>query len=180
MIRLMLVPIGCLALAACNQGSVSLTNASTEEVAKAVKDAGGITFKAGEWETDVEVLEVEIPGMPAAMAEKMKNSPERFKKHKYCMTAEEAQQGGGGLFTGDEKSKCKVDKFVMNGGHIEQTVSCPDPSGKVGMTMSTSGTYTAESMKGTATMDMSAMGMKMKANISSKRVGDCPAKGAAK
>jgi hypothetical protein len=62
----------------------------------------------------------------------------------------------------------------MSGGHIEQTIACPDPDGKVAMRMSTTGNYTSTSMNGTASMDMDGfMKMKIRANISSKRVGEC-------
>jgi hypothetical protein len=92
------------------------------------------------------------------------------------MSAEEAANPGAGLFTGEEqkKSKCTIEKFSMTGGHIEQTIACPDPNGKVAMRMTTTGNYTPTSMDGTADMQMdSIMQMKMKAKISSRRTGDC-------
>lgn len=169
---ILLLAASGLALAACKP-SVSLTNASPEEVAKVAKE-NGVGLTPGQWETTVEIVEAEMPGLPKATADQLKNRPDRINKHSYCVTPEEAANPGSGLFTGGDsaKSKCKVDKFTMSGGHIEQTISCPDPDGKPGMTMSTSGTYTADSMTGTANMEMGGF-MKMKVNLSSKRVGEC-------
>lgn len=171
--RMMIAPLAMLALAGCNQGNVTLTNASPEEVAKAVKDAGGTTMKPGNWETTVEIVEASIAGMPEMKGDMLKNRPDRIQKHQYCMTPEEAANPGGGLFTGDTKHECKVEKFTMRGGNIQQTISCPGPDGKPGMVMSTSGTYTADTMKGTADMEMAGVGMKMKVNLTSQRTGAC-------
>jgi len=169
----LLLAVSGLALAGCDK-SVSLTNATPEEVAQAAKE-NGVGLTPGQWETTVEIVEAEMPGLPKTTADQLKNRPDRINKHSYCVTPEEAANPGSGLFAGGEdakKSKCKVDKFSMSGGHIEQTISCPDPNGKPAMTMTTSGTYTADSMTGTANMDMGGF-MKMKVNLSSKRVGDC-------
>ncbi len=174
--NILLVSAAAVALAGCNQNSVSLTNASPEEVAKAAKDSG-ISFTPGEWETTVEIVEAEIPGMPKGAADQMmQKGAAKTQKHSYCMSAEEASHPGAGLLTGEDqkKSKCTIEKFSMSGGHIEQTVSCPDPDGKVAMRMVTTGNYTPTSMNGTASMDMDGfMKMKIRANISSRRVGEC-------
>lgn len=173
--QVFLVTAAAISLAACNQGSVSLTNATSEEAAEAMKDQGVTGFSPGEWETKVEVLEAEMPGMPKAAADKLAKSNEEMRTHRYCMTPEEASNPGGGFLTGDSKSKCNIEKLDMNGGKIEQTVSCGDANGKPTMRMTTSGTYTATSMDGTAEMDMAGF-MKMKVKLQSRRVGECTPK----
>lgn len=175
--HILFVTAAGLALAACNQG-VSLTNATPEEAAKAVKDKGITGLSPGEWETSVQVLEAEMPGMPKVAADKLTKANAEMRKHSYCITPEEASKPGGGFLTGDTKSQCTIEKLEMGGGRIEQIVSCPDPDGKPGMRMSTSGTYTSTSMDGTAQMEMGGF-MKMKVKLSSRRVGECKA-GAAK
>ncbi|MCW3846161.1 DUF3617 domain-containing protein [Sphingomonas sp. LB-2] len=176
--RITLLIAAALPLAACNQASVTLTNASPEEVAKAASDSG-IHFNPGKWETTIEVTDAqlpEMPNMPKGMGDLMLARMKEPQKHSYCMSAEEAAKPGGNFLTGDARSKCTVEKFSMNGGHIEQTVSCPDRNGKEGMRMVTSGTYTGDSMTGTADMQMGGPApMKIKANISSRRIGDCAA-----
>jgi len=171
---ILLLAASGLVIAGCKP-SVSLTNASPEEVAKAAKE-NGIGMNPGQWETTVEIVEAEMPGLPKASGDALKNQPNRVNKHSYCITPEEAAHPGSGLFAGgeDAKGKCKVEKFSMSGGHIEQTISCADPNGKPGMTMSTTGTYTGDSMTGTANMEMGGF-MKMKVNLTSKRVGECKA-----
>lgn len=167
---ILLLATATIALAGCNKKSVSLDNATPEEVAKATKDAG-LSIKPGQWETSIEVLEVEAPGLPKEAIGMMKSNASQT--HSYCITPEEAANPSGGLFTDDTKNtKCKVEHFAMSGGRVDQTIVCPGPGGKNGMRMTTSGTYSAESMTGTADMDMGDT-MKMKAKLTSKRVGEC-------
>jgi hypothetical protein len=173
---ILFVTAAALALTGCNQG-VSLTNATPEEAAKAMKDQGITGLAAGEWETTIQVLEAEMPGLPKASAEKLSKASAEMRKHSYCITPEEAAKPGGSFLTGDKSSKCNVEKLEMNGGRIEQIVSCPDPDGKPGMRMSTSGTYTSTTMDGTAQMEMGGF-MKMKVKLSSRRVGECKAESA--
>lgn len=168
----LLVTAASLALAACNQGSVSLTNATPEEAAKAMKAEGITGLSPGEWETKVEVLSAEMPGMPKVAADKLTKANTEMRTHSYCITPEEASSPGGGFLTGDTKDKCNIEKLEMGGGRIEQVVTCGDAAGKPTMRMSTSGTYTATSMEGTAEMDMAGF-MKMKVKLNSRRVGEC-------
>lgn len=169
----LLVTVAAIALAGCKP-SVSLTNATPEEVAKATKDAGGIGMKAGQWETKVEFTEVEMMGLPKVSGEEMKNKPDRIKTHSWCLSEKEAANPSAGLWLGGDadSDKCKVAKFTMSGGHIEQTITCADPNGKPGMTLVTEGNYTSESMTGTMSMDAAGF-MKMKGNIESRRTGEC-------
>lgn len=169
--HILLVATAAIALTACNQG-VSLTNATPEEAAKAMKEEGITGLTPGEWETRVEVLEAEMPGMPKGAADQITKANSEMKTHSYCITPEEASKPGGGFLTGDSKDKCTIEKLEMSGGRIEQVVSCGDAGGKPSMRMSTSGTYTATSMQGTAEMDMAGF-MKMKVRLNSRRVGEC-------
>lgn len=160
------------ALAGCkSEPSVSLTNTSPEEAAKKTRAAGIVSqIRAGQWETRVDLLDIEMPGInPAMKAEMLKRSKET-KVHSYCVTEEEAKKPGG-LFA-DDSGKCTYDKFDMAGGKVDITMSCPGTGGK--MTMHVAGTFSEEAV--TATSEMNTSGqfpMQMKANVASRRTGDC-------
>jgi hypothetical protein len=165
-----------LTLAACGGPSVSLTNATPEEVAKAA-EANGLkpTMRAGMWETTVEITEYDIAGMPAEMkAAALAKAKEDGKKKpsKYCLSEEESKKPGG-MFTGAEESTCTYSKFEMSGGKIDMVMVCPGPGGQ-NMTMSVNGTFNGDSATAvTSVKSTGQFGMNMKANTVSKRTGDC-------
>ena len=162
-----------LALAGCkSEPSVSLTNASPEEVAKQASAAGVVSqIRPGQWETRVELVEFDMPGMaPEMKAEAMKKSREAS-AHSYCVSEADAKKPGG-LFTGKDDGKCTYSKFEMSGGKLDMTLSCPGRTG--GMTMHVAGTFDAEAVTATSEMETSgAFAMKMKANVHSRRTGAC-------
>ncbi|MCW3836580.1 DUF3617 domain-containing protein [Sphingomonas canadensis] len=167
--------IAVLALAACNQGpSVSLTNASPEEVAAKSKEAGAAPqMKPGKWETKIEVLEFEMPGtdsMPKQLAAQIKERAMKPTTISSCMTEEDVKRPN---FGGKDESKCKFDKYEMSNGKIEAVMSCPGEGGE--MKMVTNGSFEAETFAVEQAMDVSGpMGkMHTRARVSGKRVGDC-------
>lgn len=175
--RTILAPLTMLALAACNnQPSVSLTNASGEEVAKAVAESGGggaAVLRAGQWETTAEVLEAEIPGIPAAARDQMTKS--QIKTTSYCMTPEEAKAPKGDFLSGESGGNCTYSNFTMAGGRIESTMRCTGPDGSESAVVEMNGTFTPEAIAAESSMTMGGeRGMKMRVKIASKRVGDCP------
>lgn len=170
-----LVTIAAITLAGCGGPDVSLKNASPEQATEALAKERVQGLSPGEWETKVELIEADIPGMPKGAGEMMAKQAAAQPPARYCITPEEAAKPGGNLFTGSGKGDCTVEKLTMSGGRIDQVVSCANPDGKPGMRMTTSGTYSAASVDGTAEMDMIGV-MKMKVKLASRRVGECPAK----
>lgn len=172
-----------LALAACGGPSVSLTNATPDEVAKAA-EANGLkpTMRAGMWETTVEITEYDIAGMaPEMKAAALAKAKEDGKKKpsKYCLSEEEAKKPGG-MFTGAAESTCTYSKFDMSGSKIDMAMTCPGPGGQ-NMTMTVNGTFNGDSATAvTSVKSTGQFGMNMKANTVSKRTGDCPAAPATK
>jgi hypothetical protein len=175
--RMTIVPLACLALAACNQSSVSLTNASPEEVARAAKASGTtIQMHPGQWETKIEMLSMDAPGlkdMPPQFAERLKEQLMKPRTITSCMSEEDAKRGPSRALTGD--SKCKFEKYEMNGGSISAVMACPGPQGDMKMEMN--GNFAADSFTVEQTMDMAGPTgtMHTKARASGKRIGDCPA-----
>jgi hypothetical protein len=175
------------ALAACNQqqstqesaaktGEVSLTNASPAEVAQQAQAAGTAHFTPGEWETTVEVTEMELPGMPARVQEQMKKSMMSTSKMvKSCMTPEQAAKPQAGVLTGKTDSRCTYKNFTMAGGRIDAAMVCTGEQGAQ-MTQTIAGTYTETSFALASSVDATGGpggGMKMKARTSGRRIGEC-------
>lgn len=177
--RTTIIPLACLALAACNQPSVSLTNASPEEAAKAIQASGAKPdMRPGQWQTKIEILSMEMPGMegmPPQFAEKMKAELMKPRTVESCMTEEDVKQRQSKIFTGNGDSKCKFDKYQMTGGTIDAVMTCPGPQGEMKMHMT--GTFAADTFTVNQAMDMKGPTGEMhsKARVSGKRTGDCPA-----
>lgn len=171
------LPLACLALAACNQKDVSLTNASPEEVAKAQAAAGGgghMQMRPGKWESKIEILKMDMPemkGMPAEFAEKMKAELMKARTVSSCMTEEDVKRP---KFGDHKNGNCTYDKYETAGNRITATMTCKsDNGGKV--TLNMGGSFSADTFSVEQTMDMTGPtgAMQSQARVSGKRIGDC-------
>ena len=173
---------GVLILSACNKGpEVNLHNATGNQVAKAVRQSGmtGETMiEPGLWQSKVTIEEMNIPGIPAQFAEKMKQSMAERKERSssHCVTPEQVKKPKEDFFAGEDKS-CHYATFTMGGGKMDIEMVCSE-EGSTRTTMM-HGTYTPTSYS----MDMSSegsgggAGMSMKMHVDSNRIGECSAKG---
>ena len=175
---------GAVPLAACNQGpEVRAENASAEEVAREIAQAGGSDsfVRPGLWESKVTIEEMSIPGMPADMAAKMPSFEGRIDTSQSCLTPEEAKRPKEDFFTGDNKN-CRYDHFTMAVGKIDAAMKCSGEQASQVMTMK--GSYTPDtynmqmSMKAEGGQGYDA-GMTMRMRVDAKRVGECTGKEAA-
>lgn len=181
--RTWLATMSLLGLAACSQEpTVTAENASVEEVAEQVSEAGGgsLRMQPGEWVTEARLDSLDIPGMPPAAAEQMKAMmAKQVSGHKYCLTKEEAENPAEDFFSG-QKSNCRYDNFEMAGGKVTGTMRCGQ--GGANQTIMFDGSYTPTEYQMTmnSTVDNGPRGMmKMAMSMNSKRVGDCAAGDAA-
>ena len=174
-----------LVLAGCdNSPQVDLHNASGNQVAQAVRQSGMMTgdtmVEPGLWQSKVTVLEMHIPGMPAAFADKMKQSMAEHQQQssRHCLTKEDVKKPKEGFFAGQDKS-CHYAHFTMGGGKMDIQMVC-DMEGAT-QTTDMAGSYTPTSYS----MDMSShgsaggeKGMVMKMHVDSQRIGECSGKDA--
>lgn len=190
---LIMFAAGALVLAGCrvveSQDDAGAANAAAPaEIAlenampapEAVTDPAPATpapaLRPGEWETSVEMIEAEMPGMPKMGAEAVARAQGTAKTHRYCMTPADAGQPTGAWLSGNADQKCRYTQFSMAGGRIESVLSCPGPDGREAMTVTTTGTVTPELVNAEARMAMSgANGMKVTTRVTSRRIGECPA-----
>jgi hypothetical protein len=171
-----------LCLTACNKGpQVNLKNASANQVSQAVKQSGVMTsdsmVQPGLWESRVTVQEMNIPGMPAQYADKMKQSiaEHRNDSSKHCITPADVKKPKEDFFGADKS--CKYDHFTMGGGKIDIAMVCHEE--ETTQNMNVSGSYTPTtysidtSMTGTGGQQN---GMSMKMHVDASRVGECSGK----
>ena len=176
--RLTILPLAALlSLAACNsEPEVDLDNASQEEAAQAVADAGGsdIFVNPGRWQTTVTLEEMNVPGMPAQMAEQMKAQMNAVETTESCLTREEARRPREDFFAGAQEN-CTYNRFTMAGGRIDAEMTCQE--GRASMTMAIDGTYSADHYAARSTMTMTGAGaeggMTVRSRVEAKRLGDC-------
>ncbi|HEX3423228.1 MAG TPA: DUF3617 domain-containing protein [Sphingomicrobium sp.] len=176
------VVASALCLSACGKGpTVSVKNASGNEVASAVRQSGVMSsdsmIEPGLWQSKVVVQEMNIPGMPAQYADKMKQSiaERRNDVSKHCVTAADVKKPKEDFFGADKS--CRYEHFTMGGGKIDIAMVCKEEG--VTQNTSMSGSYTPTSYS----MDMSSSGsggpgggMTMKMHVDSQRVGECTGK----
>ena len=169
-------------LAACDSGpSVTATNASVEEVATKVEAARQDKdfLLPGKWLTKASIEELSAPGMPAGIAEKMKQMGDSKPGTESCMTEADARKPNADFFSGNKN--CRYDHFKMGGGKIDAKMRCTAGGGVQRMTMN--GEYSPESYRmamqteidrGASSAAAGAMGsITMKMRVEGKRIGEC-------
>jgi hypothetical protein len=175
--------ITCAALAAsCNKGpEVKLKNATANEVAQSVRQSGVMDSNAmvqpGLWQSNVTVQEMNIPGIPAEYADKMKQSMAQHQNDtsKHCIKPEDVKRPKEDFFGADKS--CKYDHFTMGAGKIDVAMVCHRE--ETTQDMKISGSYTPTSysidtaMTGTGGREN---GMSMKMHVDAERIGECTGK----
>jgi hypothetical protein len=175
-----IIPFAALApavlLAACGGNDVALKNASVEEVAKQVDAAGGTGFRAGKWETTVQTVSVDIPGIEGEMKKQMTDAMLSKKETSTsCITEEQAKNPPAQVLAASN-GKCKYDNFVMAGGKIDGTLVCPIEGTGGEMKMRMAGTFDGETFAIDNEMNATTPagpGMHIKAKTTGKRIGEC-------
>jgi hypothetical protein len=168
--------VALLALAACNKqdgGSVSMKNASLEDVAKTQKGK----IQPGEWEVTIQTIDQKISGGPPGMPAMPKSPPITTKT---CITPEQVNRPEGMFSGGTERLKkdCIYDSFSMADGKIEAKMHCQMPNG-MKIEATNSGTFSETELSSDSTSSVTGLpgGMSSSSHtkMSGKRVGECAA-----
>jgi hypothetical protein len=169
-----------LALAACSGGEDEQAGSgetiSHEEVAERARDA--IKPEPGLYRSNVELLEVDIPGAPEGMADMMKQAMgEANTANEYCLSQEDVDRGFEEMVKNSQNGDCTFERFDADGGEIDAVMNCKTPDGNTArMTMQGTGGPTSSEMTMTMESEVPGMGtanMRMKATH--ERIGDCAA-----
>jgi hypothetical protein len=171
-------------LAACNkQPEVKAKDASAAEVAKKVREAGADQsfVRPGLWQSKVTIDELDMPGIPADMAQRMKSMMAERQPHDFrtCLTAEDVKRPKEDFFAG-KNNQCRYDSFTMGDGKIDAVMHCG--KGEGAQTMQMAGTYSPESYALQMSTKVNPQagkqgGMAMKMRVEARRVGECSANG---
>lgn len=175
----MLFPLA--SLAACGtEPDVSATNASVEDVAEQVAEAGGgdAFVRPGKWQSRVQIEEFKLPGAPPGAESAMRNMRERAQVYESCLTEEHARRPKEDFFAGDNKN-CRYHHFNMSDGKIDAMMNCSGEG--MAQTMTMKGTYSPEAYQMQMSMEAQAGsgppgGMTMTMRVDAKRIGECDAK----
>lgn len=182
MTRTMLM-LPLLLLAACRgEPEVSARNASVEDVAARVADAGGSDsfVRPGKWESQVRVTAFDMPGAPPQMASAMRSMHESARVATTCLTAEDARRPKEDFFAGAGKN-CRYHHFDMSGGKIDAMMQCQGEG--VAQTMTMKGSYSPDDYRMQVSVKADASGgagplgaMTMDMQVDARRVGECDGK----
>ena len=176
------VTASVLFLGACDKSpKVDLKNASGNQVAAAVKQSGMMSretmIEPGLWESKVTVAEMNIPGMPPEMANKMKASMAEHQREasRHCVTEAEVRKPKEDFFGADKS--CRYEHFTMGGGKIDIAMVCHGEDAT--QNMNVRGSYTPTTYSIDTSMSGSGgreAGMSMKMHVDANRVGECTGK----
>lgn len=175
----LMLPLVSLALAAC--GSEPEEPQTAEDIAE---QANKLTKpKAGQYTSTTEMLEFEVPGLPPAQADQMKQMFAGLGSQEmtYCLTEEQASEGFEEaikrMSQGEDGVKCTFENFDVSGNTLDAKMSCDSGMGGTS-SMTMAGTVTEESQDLTMTVAQESaqipggkMNMKMK--MTSRRTGEC-------
>ncbi|HEX7693582.1 MAG TPA: DUF3617 domain-containing protein [Sphingomonas sp.] len=169
---LLICSAATLALAACGKTSTTTitTNSETGTVTTsgdAPPSAAALGLQPGKWETKVEVVDMQMSGMPAGMTVP---KPEPVTTTT-CMTPEQAAKGPGDLLK-QVNADCTINSSTFAGGKIAVDMNCKLPMGT--MAMKSTGSYTPTSMTSDAEVSMTGRGsMTEKTHTEAHRIGEC-------
>lgn len=175
-----IVLIGVLALAGCGKASEE-TKTADEVVAEANQLERP---RPGQYETTVELIKFEVPGLPPQQAEAMKATMGNVsgQSSASCLTQAEADKGFEEsvrkMTENNGAMRCEFGRFDVDGGKIDASMTCKGPQGLTSdITLAGTGSAeaTAMHMKMVQKAAMIPGGeMRMEMKMNARRVGDCP------
>lgn len=162
-------------LAACDNAA---------EAPKTVEDAARQAAslekpKPGKYSSSVKVLEFDIPGLPPAQADQMKNMMGGLasQTHEFCLTAEEVAKGYEEMVRKSTEGNCTFEKFDASTNKLDARMSCEMDEGmKADVTLQ--GTMGATRSQMVMEIDQTAPGVPggaihTKMEVNNERIGDC-------
>ena len=175
-IRILPLAAVSIALAACDSSppaSESGDNLSMEEVAERAQNSS-IKPEPGQYRVSMEVLEVDLPGLPPEAADMMKQNMDG-QTHQYCLRQEDVDKGFEEMARQGQRGDCSFSRFDVADGDLDAEMTCNvDGQGTMTMTLNGTGTPTRSVMEMTVKGNPAGMGeMTMRTKSVHERIGDC-------
>ena len=126
---------------------------------------------AGMYESDITLLSMNMPGVPANMVDMMRGMFER--KTKFCITPEEVEEGFQQAPRKSQEGECSYDSFNAANGRIDAVLVCKGENGTMTMEMSGTGTPTSSDVTMEMSGDLGTGPGSMKMRVKQRRLGDC-------
>jgi hypothetical protein len=138
---------------------------------------GANQMQPGQYRTTVTMLDMSMPGVPAAAMAQMQSRPVTTE---YCVEASDiADMAAYNMNNPESGMSCTNVRTNSVGGHIDNEVTCTGPMGTMNTHMIGTYTPTRVEMETTSTTQMPQGAMTQRAQIVTERIGDCPAGGTA-
>jgi Protein of unknown function (DUF3617) len=177
--KLILMSLAMLAITGCSKKEADKDGdgkISAEEASKEMAQGGAMEMKPGEWEVKIDFSSIEGAGIPESAKAAIKEQIGKGATSKSCMTKEQTEKPGAGMFGSPENANCTFAKFERTGNKMTIDMTCK-PSG---MTLKSKmdGSFGADDYS--MVMEQTIEGMPtgpitMKGTINGKRLGECPA-----
>lgn len=180
--KFLFVPFAAaIALAACSSQDETPDGEISPDAA-AVALGNIETPRAGQYEAKIEVLDFNIPGMPAAQTSQMRAmfANNLVQGHSYCLTEAEAEGGAKQMAEALAEGDCSFNKFDVSGNSLDADMICKDENGIQG-NVKLNGTMSREGSDITMAMEQKVPNIpgdgviNIRMKMVSARVGDCPA-----
>ncbi|WP_394728552.1 DUF3617 domain-containing protein [Altererythrobacter sp. GH1-8] len=151
---------------------------SADEMRDEMADGSNGKMRPGQWEQTMTITEFDVPGMPEEMKGMMSGQLGQTITMSHCLTEDEAAKTDADFFAGEGQENCEFQEFDRSGNRMTLRMTCSTPEGgtaKIAM----DGEFSEDSYS--LTMDNQVTGisgmpggeMKMKGQMSAKRIGDC-------
>lgn len=164
----------CLVAACSPPASQSGANGAASGAPASNGAAVSAALQPGQYRTTVTIVSMNMPGMPAGMAEKMRAAPNVSED---CVTSEDvAELTRKSLVNEDADQHCTENHITSANGRIEGSATCSNGDGGT-YTMQMNGTYGSNHVDMNMTMSgQTPMGpMQQQMHMVTDRIGECRA-----
>jgi Protein of unknown function (DUF3617) len=174
---LSLVAICLLSLAGCGKSESDRAADAAAAGGDPMKAAAEVAFQfqPGQYRTTIDIQKVEIPGMPAIVAEQMKKAMTKTINQDHCISPEQAKQGVEAMKQHMGQGKCQFESFNARGGTVDSVFTC-QTGADMALRSSSHGTYTATGSKLETKAEMKGPGgnkVKIEQTVTTTRIGEC-------
>lgn len=160
-----------LLLAACSKPA---PQADTKLSAADVRaEARKLQLEPGQWETTTLITALNVPGMPAGMAEAATGTRTTTSA---CITPAQAARPDADILAGAQGGNCTYQRFSMGGAKIDAAMTCAPPGAPAAVALTLEGGYSPRTFDMGMAMKTDLPGnlaMTMRANVSGRRTGAC-------
>ena len=167
--------LAALVLTACGQSGNQDQAARTADKAQSGASETPFQMQPGRYHATVTTEALEIPGMPAAMADQVKSMMGPAAGEDGCITPVRAARGIDVVKEQMARGQCRFDRFVARDGKVDAAFTCQTGEG-MAMQATSGGTYSPTGLTVRVDGTLSGPGgktMHVVQVVKTARIGDC-------